>query len=129
MPLKILFLDDDATRCDLAMEWFGGEDLTIVNTAIAAVRALEREDTAFNLIFLDHDLDPYVNEAPFGTGRDVADWLAERSTRFVAVGPTPKVVIHSWNPDGGKQMFDVLHDAGFDVDRAWFGPSLKGYVL
>lgn len=135
MTLRVFVLDDDPTRHNLFREWlFDAKgvdfDLTATWTAGEAIRQLDTAPEPFHLIFLDHDLggQAYVESGP-GTGQEVADWLAGQFVRFVALGPTPKVVVHSWNPDGGKRMFDTLSDAGFDVDRAWFGPSLRGYFL
>lgn len=90
---------------------------------------------AYTHISMDHDLgldqiDPNENpEAIFfagrseaGNGKDLARWIAEHADflnfQFVRV--------HSWNPDGAKEMADILNDAGITVyimpfSTDWYG--------
>jgi hypothetical protein len=125
-------LDDDEARFN--MIWLfalrHGWEIVWRETADAAILELSMENPGFDLILLDHDLggQTYVESGP-GTGQEVADWLARYrySPQFFHRVPQPRVVVHSWNPDGGKRMFNTLTDAGYDADRVYFGKILEGY--
>lgn len=130
--MRVFMLDDDEQRFNLiffmAMKY--GWELVWRQTADEAIEALGEENPGFDLILLDHDLggQVYVESGP-GTGQEVAEWLARNvyQPQFLHRVPQPRVVVHSWNPDGGKRMFNTLTDAGYDVDRVYFGKVLEGY--
>lgn len=128
--MRILFLDDDQHRINVFVDWCqqrGHGDVRVVKTSAEAIEALTHSD--FDIIFLDHDLggEQMVESGP-GTGQEVAQWLADRFNYLIHTGILPKVVVHSWNPEGGKRMFNTLTDVGFDAERIYFGPSLVGWL-
>ena len=115
--MKILFLDDDHSRCG-AFHWANKDthDLTIVHTVDEAIRALQ--DGSWDIISLDHDLEPQHYENLEGkhdrSGMAVAEWIAENAPDIVGI------IIHSWNPWGAANMARVLVDAGFSCVRREF---------
>lgn len=111
--MRILILDDDEKRQEAFEKRFRGNDLVHAFTSAQAIVALAN-GVKFDLVFLDHDLgekvcEPYPHEI---TGDDVAHWMVASLT----LDQVPdQIVIHSWNPDGAKRMFERLHDAGFNA--------------
>lgn len=85
--------------------------------------AIERLKTGeVTHISMDHDLgldnidpnaDPeaiyFAGRSQNGCGCDLARWIGEnvQNLEFVRV--------HSWNPDGAKEMAEILNDAGINV--------------
>lgn len=83
-------------------------------TAIECIDWLHRRWESVLAISLDHDLDLICGPAGTwlepGTGRQVADFLAERS-------PVCPVVIHSTNVSAVEGMQEVLEAGGWPVER------------
>lgn len=98
--MRILILDDAASRHAAFELKFHGIERTHVYNYRACVNALERDD-AYDVAYLDHDLgDEQV------TGLDVARHIAAMSPE-----KQPKtVIVHSWNPRGAQRMIDVLRE-------------------
>lgn len=125
--MKILFLDDAPWRHKLVRARMedvtmkaAGVEVVHVWTVDECVEALQSKGP-FDHIYLDHDLNQYVNvhgrvskyAATYGEhnldGADVASWMARNMQE------RPRVTVHSFNPDGARQMVDILKDAGFPV--------------
>jgi CheY-like chemotaxis protein len=116
--VKVLFLDDDPDRhAEFDRLAKGrGYDVVHVWSATEAREALAGEQ--FAIVYLDRDLTDHrpaqvgFNETNTAvvvlTGEHVARYIVDmpRSRRPV------RVVIHSWNPDAGRRMRDVLLAAG-----------------
>lgn len=126
--MKILFLDDMQIRHDNFQEWCDDFNLTEVyhvRTADEAVKAMIEHD--FDVVFLDHDLaeEHYqdgtkaVTQANSGTA--VAAWMVQNEAR-------PVVVIHSYNPVGATNMFNLFRDDGFACYKIPFGPGLAEFL-
>lgn len=133
--MRILVLDDDSIRHDVFRWRFSAHDVVHAYNYAAALDALrqQRPDRRFDLACLDHDLgdcDPdtanfYVDpeSVPGSTGRvymtglDVAFFLRDHPHLC-----PPKVLIHSWNPDGAKNMEAVIRSIpGVEVTRKQYG--------
>lgn len=134
--LRILIVDDDLRRIRHLNSVvrginakLGEEHLIILDdamTAAAGIRALQglgspytegTGDAMYDACTLDHDMMPEhyvelsVGKPGDGTGRDVSRWLAEN----VALCPK-HVNVHSWNPEGAKQMaLDVFQASDGNV--------------
>lgn len=124
---RILILDDDNDRHD----WFRGEYPRAyrqhVWTVKQALWALE-DPKGWDTVFLDHDLEfshPTEYDPDTESGLVVANYIARLK---VGWSPRCKFVIHSWNPERSRLMYDVLVDSGLDVcynpfrwrdDREW----------
>lgn len=116
---QILILEDDARRraamVDMLADRFPQYDVEFFVAACEMLDHLNGADWERVIaIGLDHDLELLAASEgePIdpGTGRDVADFLAERE----AVCP---VVIHTTNAPAAVGMQSVLEDAGWDVHR------------
>ena len=112
MAIKILILEDDKERQRAFRQSLIGADAIIVEKADDAI--LELQKTAFDWLFLDHDLGGNVftlsNEK---SGFWVAKWLSENTDRMPA-----NVILHSLNPEGRKNMKAVLPRA-IECAFAW----------
>lgn len=115
MSLKILILEDNDWRTKAFKEFLGTHDLTCVETASAAIAALQ--SNTFDLILLDHDLGglTYVGEADKNTGSEVVRWMVENMTAF------PPIIVHSHNHDAALSMKIKLGQAGANCERIPFG--------
>jgi len=103
--MKILFLDDMQTRHDSFSRKYVGHNITFVKTAKDAINILKR-DLNWDLICLDHDLGNriFVNSNDENTGYQVAKYLEDKNL-------TCKIIIHSCNPIGAKNMQRCLPNA------------------
>lgn len=115
--MNILFLDNDEERytqfqklCPVPFTW-----VPDVNKCLAQ---LSNTNKKWDFIFLDHDLIDNFFSAPGddGSGSEIARWMA---TWFK--DKTIPIIIHSWNIDAAKYMYNILINAGFnDVHRLEF---------
>lgn len=118
MGVKIAILDDEPERIAemgrcLARCGSGCEVIAFDN-APDMVAWLADHLESVQLIGLDHDLGPtrMRDDAIFdpGTGRDVADWLAERA-------PACPILIHTTNAFAAPGMVLALESAGWRCAR------------
>lgn len=125
---KILIVEDDQNR----IKWFykyiaPGHQVTIAKDGESALSVL-KNDSKWDLIFLDHDLRPdhimaaktiqtnqeYINWQQnyngYVTGLDIAVWLSNnKETRNIPV------LIHSMNPQGSNAIKFVLSEVSFQT--------------
>jgi len=137
--MRILTLDDMQIRQDEFRKWFIGTEHIAVATAKEAIDALG--GPAFDLVCLDHDLaeEHYLElsegmsemaipgskiEYSPGTGMDVVDFLVQQAKADAPNVPR-YVVVHSYNPGRAAEMVRRLYEAGYQVMRMPFGPSLR----
>ena len=114
MERLFLVLDDDLDRLagfrevahTLGERW----EVAAWTDAPSMIAEVEPRLAAADLISLDHDLYklPTATGDP-GTGRDVADYLAE-------FAPPCPLIIHSTNTDAAWGMYNVLREAGWQVE-------------
>jgi CheY-like chemotaxis protein len=119
---SILFLDDCQTRRRWAAENIHEPlverhdiRMTLVATAADAIAALSA-GPAYDLVYLDHDLDGQAWANPNGenTGSEVVRWILLNKP---AIG---KVIVHSMNTPAGNRMAKWLKRAGYDAEyRSW----------
>lgn len=106
--VKFLFLDDDKERIGFVTKEFASidfVDIYIAETADQAIRLLTAEK--FDMISLDHDLGGEVyQDSAKGTGFEVA--VALSKIDFYIKNDIP-ICVHSWNPDGAKNMINILN--------------------
>lgn len=110
----ILVLDDDSERLAgfrAAHARLGGEhELRTWSSAPRMIADLERWLSGARLVSLDHDLyKTDENDADLGTGRMVADFLAQRP-------PACPAIVHSTNTDAAWGMHNVLSRARWQVE-------------
>lgn len=135
--MRILVLDDDDARHGYFAKQFIGHEVTHVHTYTECIQTLLDNDP-FEVVFLDHDLNDHGYRS---TADEKTDYVQRSLTRFSREGeldgrdvaedmvrlfPVEKrpyqVVVHSWNPQGAKEMMSILKDAGFNVQRWEFDP-------
>ena len=107
--MKVLILDDEPYRHKLFRLHLAAEERTHVMTADECIDALREEK--WDIVFLDHDLggmQMVVSMSDTGekTGYQVACFLEE----FPIYKPT-KVIVHSLNPAGAKNMCAAVYGA------------------
>ena len=100
--MKILFLDDNRNRVDIAKKrWETDHELSIAETAAEAIALLKK--VKFDLVSLDHDLGGKVyQQSGKNTGYEVAQFIAKMKN------PPPIVIVHSWNHNGAQNMLAEL---------------------
>lgn len=115
MILKVLFLDDDPERHDAFFKGLKRRgidaELAEIHVAYSIMDAQNelRDNSAFDIAFLDHDLGgrQMVMQRE-GTGTIVAEYIAamppEQHPRLV--------VVHSFNAVGAGRMVETLRNAG-----------------
>ena len=116
--MKVFILEDDYTRRAMFAEVFGNDNVYIEDQVNSAITLYEMYGEQFDLILLDHDLEPrFMSEIETNTGTEFAKFLATQT-------PHCQVIIHSYNPDGAARMEGLLRDAGWNVVRQPFGLTL-----
>jgi CheY-like chemotaxis protein len=104
---KLFILDDQKVRHELFELKYQGHDITAALTAKEAIDILRNNQ--FDYIFLDHDLGGQAFVASEeGTGYEVAEWISQHP-EF----QTSYIIIHSFNPAGCANMYNVLAGKGF----------------
>lgn len=115
MSERILFLDDCPTRRRWAQREFGpGNHFEAVDNAEAAIACLAEK--AYDLVYLDHDLDGEAWANPNGknTGSEVVRWILLNRPKI------GKVIVHSMNTPQGNRMANALRRRGYDATyRSW----------
>lgn len=91
------------------------EDWTVARTVTEAIRAISKFE--FEEISIDHDIShqvavgklsrPYPCEECFCA---VAYYIGEKMGNWV--GKEPKIILHTSNPVGAKEMYQILIDHG-----------------
>lgn len=116
--MRILILEDSDERNDWFRKKFIGKVVDFAYTAEQANKLLDKN--VYDVILLDHDLaeEHYVAMHSvididlIGTGVDTAKYMAENKC-----SPKAQVIIHSLNTVGSQNIFDVLHNAGYNVAK------------
>ena len=103
--MKVIFLDDDPNRQKRMKSML--PCIKQVWTADEAITELGKYDK-LDAVFLDHDLggEVYVDSNTHNTGMTVAKWIAENKEK----GSIGEIIIHTFNPSGGKYMYHALRD-------------------
>lgn len=108
--MRILFVDDDDTRHDIAAKAFKAHEVWHARDIDVAIHMLAARE--YDLVCIDHDM------ADDGrTGVDVA-------TALVAQPWEPRFAwVHSWNPVGQQRIADVLSGKVRHGIRAFSGDA------
>lgn len=120
--MKILILDDDKTRHERFAQWFAGYDVTHALTFFHFRAAIWRE--RFDVVFLDHDLEMYPGNESF-SGMDAAHVVASLSPELMP----DRVIVHSWNPVGARDMALHMLDHGVNVNICRFDPKMDAAFM
>jgi len=129
-PRNIFILEDNYKRIEWFEKNFGEQtdSFYIATTSQNALHILSTHHSKWDealtqiewdIVFLDHDLGYDEDRRSFdeGTGMEVAKY-------FVQTRPgAKKIVIHSWNPEGSKNMLRGLISCGYDTKWFPFDPT------
>jgi CheY-like chemotaxis protein len=113
--MKIFILEDDPTRVNGFNEMFPDYDLTVTEFFSEAKELLTQNK--YDVIFLDHDLGgrQMVSSDEEETGYQVAKIIDDTINKDVPV------LVHSWNPEGAKNIANVLTNGKRQVVVIPFG--------
>jgi hypothetical protein len=127
--MRILFLDDDLNRHATFKRGSIGNIVTFVETPDEAVEALfestKSKDKRFNVVCLDHDLGGKVFQPSDENSGIAVCW---HMNRMLFDHLPDKIILHSYNPEGVKNMAEALFEmqpevdvdiAPFDTDVFW----------
>lgn len=126
--MRIFILEDDPARITAFQFALVNHDLTICKWLGGPDGAIKRFDYSkqYDLILLDHDLggQVYVNSDEEETGFQFVKHLGKRPESW-----DPPVVVHSWNPEGAKNMQKLLEENGWSVYLSPFGPTMLDSIV
>lgn len=128
--MKILVLEDDQNRIDTFRTKLSRHTLVFVETAADAIALIQSETeagTAFDVIFLDHDLggETCIDTKNTNTGSGVVRWMLSYQRTL----GQPHVIIHSMNTPAAESMQVNLETNGFDfVYRIPFTQLVSSYL-
>lgn len=120
--MNVLFLDDSHTRHDFVCKKAHDTHETRscldngylvyhvyrVSEFINALKTLFKDAFYFDIVCLDHDLS---RDDPTNIGTVAAKYLADNYGKYQNM--IGKIIIHSWNPAGAKNMEAILRDGGY----------------
>jgi len=105
MKGKIFILEDDPERIKWFVDNFSDWDLTITNSAQAAISVLEW--VKFDVFFLDHDLGRKAYQpSDENSGMEVVIHALKFSSFTNKI-----VIVHSWNTVAAKSMVEKIKEA------------------
>lgn len=119
--MKILFLDDMASRRRVAQQWFKGDnEIIMAKTAAEAIGLyiLHQESfEPFDIISLDHDL------GEKWTGMNVVEAILTLDSHgYLIMNAYTRFEIHSWNIPAADRMKNKLYAKGAEVTQKPFSP-------
>lgn len=103
--MKIFVLEDSLMRIKWFKKEYEGSEINIFTQVKEAIRFLKKETP--DILYLDHDLDGkvFVDSSEENTGYQLAKFIAESGKKY------DKIVIHSMNPFGAKNMYHTLKNS------------------
>lgn len=106
--MRVFLLEDDDLRIAAFNEILSNVELVVAKDIVAAGPAFQG---AFDYVFLDHDLGDraFVGVDDENTG---SEFVRRHGDKLVGT----LVIVHSWNPEGAKNMVHRLLDAGCSAD-------------
>jgi CheY-like chemotaxis protein len=120
--MKIFILEDDQTRVVGFKEMFGNHELTITEFVKEAKQLLT--DNKYDVLFFDHDLggEQMLKSEDENTGYQVALMVND------TINSDTPALVHSWNPDGAKNIAKALDNGKKQIVVLPFG-SFDGSIL
>lgn len=113
--MRILIVDDSEERVKAFASKLQDHYIYVAYDANQAYAAIHQEDR-FDYIFLDHDLCGGVYEnSDEKSGYGVAKYLVSIPEKY-----PQRVIIHSLNPSGAKNIEEALKSAGIICNRVPF---------
>lgn len=84
---------------------------TLVRKVQPAIKLIASFD--FEVISLDHDIENRPDDETF---QPVAYFIGQKYSRRGKYGEPPKIIIHSVNPSGAKEIYNILKDYGINSE-------------
>lgn len=127
--MKIFILEDDPNRIEAFKGVIGDKhQLTVAKWLSGVDGADEVFNPPYDLMLLDHDLGGLVyleSEGIYETGFKFVKSLGQYNPEKHG---EPKVIIHSWNPDGAKAMGNLLYKNGWRAVLTPFSSDLLKWL-
>jgi len=98
--MKVFALEDNEVRIVLFRKWI--PTIHITKDVKVAIELLKKN--SYSLIFLDHDLGGVFEVSGPNTGYEIAKYIADNDIKG-------KIIIHSYNTVGAKNMMALLPKA------------------
>ena len=121
--MNVFVLEDQEERIEWFLKRFPEDSFILfAHSAMEGTDLLSQywHIKEWDYVFLDYDLGYKGRQLHWydGTGAEVARYIVQTRPRI------KHIIIHSWNPEGAKYMFDGLLSAGYVVSRVPFNPEL-----
>lgn len=124
---RIFILEDDPARITAFKFAIDGKaEVTVAQWVHGQYGAIESYKPPYDLLLLDHDLggQTFVDSSEENTGAGFVRWLGKAPET-----DRPDIIIHSWNPDGGRAMARELVQNGWtNVVRFAFDAKLLEWL-
>lgn len=122
--MRVFVLEDDAYRIERFHEECRteGHDLTLTDHLTGARGAYSLYTGPYDRVYLDHDLGQrqFVDSADEETGAAFVRWMPKATDL-----DQPEIIVHSYNPDGAREMVRGLREKGYRHVVAWpFGDAV-----
>jgi len=118
--MNIVFTDDEIPRHDLAEEILGSHHTLFhaynANEAIAIIEILTKSGEVIGLYMTDHDMPYSKNGSELAS--DIINGISNVE-KFIA-----QVIVHSFNPDGAKNIEAKFRAANIPVTRWMFSEDM-----
>lgn len=122
--MKVLVLDDDKTRLSQFRDRFIERGYTYDTTTSMEDCWKFIESKKYDMIFLDHDLgdEVFVDSKKENTGSEIARRWGSKEHK----NKETKVIVHSFNPAGAKNMLDLIEDSIY-IPGIWVFECFEKY--
>lgn len=126
--MKIFILDDEVGQLPRSAitKVLAHHTLTV---ATSCKDARKKYKPPYDLLLLDHDMRGFFEEPGYhNTGYKFVVWLTAKLPSWDRTSPKPKVILHSQNPEGRREMAIVLKAHGYEVTEFPFSPAYINYL-
>lgn len=129
--VRVLVLDDEDYRANAYRKRFEESDVesfNFIHVKHAAECIKQLENTQFDFVFLDHDLDgrTYVPVHEPNTGSEVARWI--KANNITEKYPEQMFVLHSFNDDARNHMAELIGKC-FNLSGAWMEDTFSKHFI
>lgn len=118
-PIRVMLLDDDERRHRWFKKRFVGDDLDVAVDVAEAKKLLA--ESAYDAIFLDHDLLPHHYESnDHGDEANTGFAIAEYLNAHPDLQRAATIIVHTRNADAAIGMVTTLRESGRNVEYCAF---------
>lgn len=121
--MRIFIIEDDHLRLNYLINQLDFATDSI-HVGHSVEEALKMWQPPYDLVLFDHDLGgrTYVGSEDKNTGAEFARLLVHNKPGLYDLAQ--HFIVHSYNPDGAKNIVAILAQAGIQADYIPFGPAL-----